>query len=118
MASQDECTWQEVGPGNPFGVRVLDCRPLTWNLLATTPELKVAESFARLCTSDCPDIIERVVPNPVRIQTSLRFPHNGEPLEGIAFKAPEMEVMWDIYIYASVFLFAHSWTGHLIYRAW
>jgi hypothetical protein len=38
-------------------------------------------------------------------------------LEGIVFKAPSMDVKWDIYVYDSVFLFARSWTGDLCYRA-
>lgn len=117
MAPQYEFKWYDVGPDNPFGLRVLDCRPLSWAMVAVSKDPSVAESFARLRSSDGRDLIERAIHNPVRVQTSLRFPHNGEPLNGIAFKAPQMEVKWDIYIYDSVFLFARSWTGDLVYRA-
>src|SRR5262245_24490526 len=117
MTSQYEFKWYDVGPDNPFGLRVLDCRPLSWSMVSTTADLKVAESFDRLRGSDGRDLIERAIPKPVRVPTSLRFPHNGEPLDGIVFKAREMEDMWDIYIYDSVFLFARSWTGDLVYRA-
>ena len=31
-------------------------------------------------------------------------------------KSDALEVKWDIYVHGSVFLFARSWTGKLVYR--
>ncbi len=53
------------------------------------------------------------IPDATHVATSLRFPHNGASLDGVVFKAPEMEVKWDIYCYDSTFLFARSSTGDL-----
>jgi hypothetical protein len=110
--------WYDRGPENPFGIRSLDCRPMTWNLVSTTASLAIAESYARLRTADGKELLSAVIPNSIRIPTALHFPHNGARLEGIVFKADSMEVKWDIYIYDSVFLFARSWTGELQFRAW
>ncbi len=110
--------WYDPGPENPFGIRILDCRPMTWNLVATTGDLAVAESYGRLRAANGRELIGVAIRDAVRFPASLRFPHNGAPLEGVVFKADSMDVKWDIYIYDSVFLFARSWTGELRFRAW
>ncbi len=109
--------WYEAGPENPFGIRLLDCRPLTHSVVATTSDRSVAERYNLLRASDGRDLITAPIIDSVRCPASLRFPHNGAVLDGIVFKAPSMDVKWDIYIYDSVFLFARSWTGELRYRA-
>ena len=109
--------WYETGPENPFGVRLLDCRPLTQTVVATTTDRSIAERYNFLRASDGRDLIAARITDSIRCPASLRFPHNGAPLEGVIFKAPSMDVKWDIYIYDSVFLFARSWTGELRYRA-
>jgi hypothetical protein len=109
--------WHDPGPGNPFGIRVLDCRSLTGNVIATTKDKAVAECYNYLRGSDGRDLIGAAIEDPVRCPVFLKFPHNGAKLEGIVHKAGSMDVKWDIYVYNSVFLFARSWTGELCYRA-
>jgi hypothetical protein len=109
--------WHDPGPGNPFGIRVLDCRSLTLSVIATTKDKAVAERYNFLRGSDGSDLIGAAIEDPIHVPVSLKFPHNGEKLEGIVFKAGSMDVKWDIYVYDSVFLFARSWTGELCYRA-
>lgn len=113
-----EFIWHEPGDDNPFGIRVLDIRPLTHTLVSTAQNPDIAESFGRQRYSDGRDLIDAKIESPETVSCALRFPHNGAPLEGIVFKAKSMESKWDIYIYDSVFLFARSWTGDLVYRAW
>lgn len=67
--------------------------------------------------SDGREFIDAEFENPATIACDLTFPRNGDPLEGIVFKADSMDVKWGIYIYAFVFLFVRSWTGDLRYRA-
>jgi hypothetical protein len=109
--------WYNPGPENPFGVRVLDCRPLTWHVVATTKDRTIAERYNLLRSNDGKDLIGAVIKDSMRFPVSLKFPHNGQKLEGIVYKADSMDVKWDIYIYDSTFLFARSWTGELCYRA-
>jgi hypothetical protein len=110
-------TWHEPGAGNPFGIRVLDCRPMTWSLVSSTRDPAIAARYLKLRASDGKDLVGAPIADAVTVPASLRFPHNGQPLEGIVFKADGMEVKWDVYIYDSVFLFARSWTGELGFRA-
>lgn len=112
-----EFRWYEVGPDNPFGIRVLDCRPLTWNLVSTSRSPSVAERYVALRASDGHELVDAPIEDSVHMRTSLELPHNGAPLEGVVSKSDSMEVKWDIYIYDSVFLFARSWSGQLVYRA-
>ena len=108
-----------VDPGeeNPLPVRILDVRDLTWNIVATTSDEKVAESFNIQRHSDGREYIDAEIPNPETVQCNLVFPHNGDELEGIIYKADSMDIKWDIYIYDATFLFVRSWTGQLQYRA-
>ena len=114
---QYDFKWHEIGPDNPFGVRFLDVRPLTWNVVAATKEQRIAESFSRQRQTDGREFISAEITDSTTIACDLRIPHNGQPLEGIVFKSDAMEVKWDIYVYESVFLFVRSWTGELQYRA-
>ena len=116
LAEPCQFKWLEVGPQNPFGVRVLDCRPFTQTATAFTTEKVIAERYNLLRASNGRDLISETIPHSVRFPASLRFPHNGAQPEGVVFKAPSMDFKWDIYIYDSVFLFARSWTGELRYR--
>lgn len=109
--------WYELGPDNPFPVRILDVRSLTGTVVATTSNKDIAERYLTLRGSDGRDLIPAIIPESVWIPSSLKFPHNGAPLEGIVFKAESMDVKWDIYIYEGCLLFARSWTGELKYRA-
>ena len=109
--------WYDPGPENPFGIRVLDCRPLTWHVVATTKDKAIAERYNYLRRSDGKDLVSAPINDSIRCRVSLKFPHNGAALEGIVSKADSMDVKWDIYIYDSIFLFARSWTGELCYRA-
>ena len=86
-------------------------------MVAMTSDQRIAEQGARLRSSDGKDLIGGLIPDAIHVTTSLRFPHNGASLDGVVFKAPEMEVKWDIYCYDSTFLFARSWTGDLCFRA-
>lgn len=113
----EDFQWHDPGPENPFGVRYLDCRPLTQTVTAWTEDPEIATRYTELRHCDGKNLISAAIPDAVRCPASLIFPHNGAALEGIVFKSPEMEVKWDVYIYDSVFYFARSWTGELHFRA-
>ena len=116
-SAEPSLTWHEPGPDNPFGIRLLDCRPFTWNLVSTTQDPEIATRYSSLRENDGRDLIGRTIHDSVRVAASLTFPHNGAELLGIASKSDSMEVKWDTYFYDSAFLFARSWTGELRYRA-
>ena len=84
-AVHPDLPWHDPGPANPFGVRVLDCRSVTWSMVATTADPKVAESFVLLRGSDGKNLIGAPIPDSVWLPTSVRFPHNGAHLDGVVF---------------------------------
>ncbi len=112
-----EFKWYDPGDENPFPFRILDVRGLTWNVVATTSDVKVAESFNIQRQTDGREFIDAELENSITVECNLFFPHNGDRLEGIVYKANSMDVKWDIYVYGSTFLFVRSWTGQLQYRA-
>ena len=44
--------WYEAGNDNPFPIRILDVRSLTWNIIATTSDINIAKSFNAQRQSD------------------------------------------------------------------
>ena len=112
-----EYSWYELGQENPFNKRVLDVRPLTWNVVASTTDKAIAEKYLKLRNSDGYDLVGSSPSDALTTKCDLSYPHNGEDLRGIVFKADSMDVKWDIYIYDSVFYFSRSWSGALIYKA-
>lgn len=112
-----EFKWYDPGPDNPFPIRILDVRSLTWKVVATTSDMKIAESFSAQRQTDGREFVEAEIENSKTIECNLVFPHNGDPLQGVVYKADSMDVKWDIYIYDSVFHLVRSWTGQLQYRA-
>lgn len=109
--------WIEIGKDNPFNKRILDVRSLTWNVVATTKDKSVAESYNHLRNSNGQEYIGIDIENGDTIDTILEYSHNGEALEGIVFKSDSMDCKWDIYIYNNIFYFTRSWLGELVYKA-
>ncbi|MDU1904273.1 MAG: hypothetical protein E6772_05760 [Dysgonomonas sp.] len=110
--------WHEIGEGNPFNKKILDVRPLTWNVLAFTKDKEVAETYNRLRNSTGREYIGSNIPENIISEINIEYPHNGTSLEGIVFKADSMDCKWDIYIYDNIFYFTRSWTGDLVYKAY
>jgi hypothetical protein len=109
--------WYDIGKGNPFNKRILDIRSFTHSKIATTSKKEIAEKYNTLRTSTGEEHIGITIPNSKTIHSNLSYPHNGESLRGVAFKADSMDCKWDIYVYDNYFYFTRSWTGELVYKA-
>jgi hypothetical protein len=109
--------WHDVGEGNPFNKRILDCRDYTQNNLATTGDKSIAESFNRLRRSDGTEYLLQDFTNKIAIETNLMYPPTTSQLTNLVFKAETFDEKWDIYIYDNCFYFTRSWTGELVYKA-
>jgi len=108
--------WHEIGEGNPFSERILDIRSITLNLVATTREKWVAENYTKTRGDNGERFSGQDIDESIEIACNIRYPHNGEPLEGIVSKAESMDVKWDIYAYGEWFYFVRSWTSELVYK--
>jgi hypothetical protein len=102
---------------NAWGLRLLDCRPLTVTSTSLTNDRRIAESFAKLRYSDGRQHMGVSPANAARLDSDLLFPFNGESLDGPLFLADVMEDKWDIYLYDEHLYFARSWSGDLPLRA-
>jgi hypothetical protein len=111
------CEWLDVGPNNPFDVRILNVLPCTQTLTSTTQNRDIAKSFVELRQSDGSQFRNVKIEGGVNVSCDLNIPFPDEIDDGPIFKASEMEDKWDIYVYDSIFYFVRSWLGNLIHRA-
>lgn len=109
--------WLEIGSGNPFNARVLDIRPLTQTVTATTQNPDVAKRFLELRESDGSDLANTSADGWISVACSLEVAFPTAPIDGPLYKAAQMEDKWDIYAYDSALYFSRSWTEILIYKA-
>jgi hypothetical protein len=109
-------TWYPIGEGNPFDESILDIRCVTLNLVSTTKDQSIAENFNISRSDDGKQYIDQDIPDGKSFTSNIRYPHNGEELEGVVFKAESMDVKWDIYAYGEWFYFVRSWTSDLVYK--
>jgi hypothetical protein len=112
----DEPKWIEVGKGNPFDQRILDIRCITLKVVATTKEKWIAENYTNTRSDDGKQYIDKNILGSIKYNCNIRYPHNGDQLDGIVSKAESMDVKWDIYAYGDWFYFVRSWTSELIYK--
>ena len=109
--------WYDIGEGNPFNKRVLDCRDFTQTNLATTADPKVVQTFNRLRQSDGKEYVKQEVDKKSVVEVNLNYPPTKSELNGLVFKAMSFDEKWDIYVYDKCFYFVRSWTGELVYKA-
>lgn len=108
--------WYEIGEGNPFSERILDIRSITLNIVATTREKWIAENYTQTRSDNGERFIGQDIDGAAEFPCDIRYPHNGDKLEGIVSKAESMDVKWDIYAYGDWFYFVRSWTSELLYK--
>jgi hypothetical protein len=97
--------WYDVGKGNPFNKKILECRDYTQNNLATTRDKTLAETFNQLRSSDGKEYASQDFKDKITVETSLKYPPTGSPLTNLVFKASSFDEKWDIYIYDNCFYF-------------
>lgn len=102
---------------NPFGLRVLDCRPFSTTMISTTKDPNIAARFTHLRTASGEEHQGRHPEDALSVRCELTYPFNGESRNGPLFVAQQMEDKWDIYLYDGHLYFARSWTGELALRA-
>jgi hypothetical protein len=102
---------------NPFGMRVLDCRPFSTTMISATKDPNIAARFSQLRRASGEEHRGRIPEDAVVARCNLSYLFNGEFRDGPLFVAQQMEDKWDIYLYDGHLYFARSWTGELVFRA-
>ena len=108
--------WLEASQ-NPFGMRVLDCRPLARASRSMTSNPSSVVTFAELRTSMGLEHRGKTPPGTSRVEWHIDYPFDGGVADGPLFRAQAMEDKWDIYLYDGVLYFARSWNGSLMATA-
>ena len=110
-----QLTW--LGPDqNPFGLRVLDCRPFSTTMISTTKDPDIAARFSQARGSTGEEFRGRQPSDSLTVPCGLCYPFSGESQDGPLFMAGQMEDKWDIYLHDGHLYFARSWTGELVFR--
>lgn len=102
---------------NPFGILLLDVRPLTQTYTSWTADPEILEKYGAQRENDGVTFIVSPILGSEVVACGLSFDLPRPEDEGPVFKATCMEDKWDIYHYAGYLLFARSWTGELVFRA-
>lgn len=107
--------WIEASD-NPWGVRILDCRPVSMAWTSTTKAPDIAASFVKLRTADGRAHL-KAEPLPVKVSGELTMPEINMPPEGCFSLARQMEEKWDLFHFDHRLFVSRSWTGVLGYTA-
>lgn len=109
--------WYEADDNeNIFGLKILDIRSFTQNVLTTTKDPKIAENFAILAKSKGEQYKDQFPENHTTINCNLKYTCRGADT-GSIYRAPEMEIKWHIFYHGDFFFFVRSWSGELVHRA-
>jgi len=107
-----EIRWIEAAE-NPWGVRLLDLRPVTLGMISTSADPECAAnalSYAR----DDGSSFEGMEPNSKRsVQVNLRYRIEQPFSDGVLFIPTCMEEKWAIFYRGGRILFVRSWTREL-----
>jgi hypothetical protein len=113
-ATFERLVWLEPHE-NPFGVRVLDCRPIAETFLSASEDAASIRFFGSPEARSGEQFRGQRPEAAVRVACALVYPLAVPLPEGPVFLAGAMEEKWNVYHFAGVLYFARSWTGHLQY---
>lgn len=115
-ASFESLVWLEPSE-NPFGVRVLDCRPIAESFMSGSKDEASVRFFGSAEARSGEQFQGQHPQDTLRASCELVYPLATPLPEGPVFLAGAMEEKWNIYHFADVLYFVRSWTGQLQYAA-
>lgn len=103
-----EIRWIEA-EDNPWGVPILDVRPITLHMLSTSRDPQCATNAVSFGQDDGTGFIGQDPPSGRTVKTVLRFKVDRMLADGVLFAPREMEHKWAIFCHAKRLLFVRSW---------
>lgn len=117
------CHWVEAS-ANPWGVRVLDIRPVTLRMLSASQNPEVAVNAVSFASDDGTSFIDQQPPEATRnivatpaAANSLTYKTDGVLADGVLFVPQVMEHKWAIFYHGKEIIFVRSWTRQVHLRA-
>jgi hypothetical protein len=115
-ATREALTWLEPQE-NPFGIRVLDCRPMAEHWISTTKDPEAIRFLFSTESLSGTQFCGQRPENSSQFECELVYPLSTTLPDGAVFLAGEMEDKWNVYHFAGVVYFVRSWNGKLRYTA-
>ncbi len=100
--------WIEAAD-NPWGVRVLDVRPVTLNMLSMSTDPRYATNAVSYGQDDGTSFIGQRPPVTRVTEASLRFPIDRMLADGVLFIPREMEHKWALFYHLGKIICVRSW---------
>jgi hypothetical protein len=100
--------WIEAS-NNPWGVRLLDVRPVTLTMLSTSADPQCATNAISFGQDDGSSFIGETPPARRITEASLRFPVDRILADGVLFVPREMEHKWALFYHRGEVICVRSW---------
>jgi hypothetical protein len=111
-----EPSWIEAAD-NPFGVRILDVRPVTLGTLSMSRDPKMAANAVSYGGEVGSSFSAASPAGARRVEASLRYRAPEHLVDGALFIPGEMEDKWALFIQARTLLLVRSWRREVVLRA-
>lgn len=95
---------------NPWGVRVLDVRPVTLTMLSTSTDPQCATNAVSFGNDDGTGFIGQAPASERIVETSLRFPVDHVLFDGVLFVPRTMEHKWALFFHQGELIAVRSWS--------
>lgn len=94
---------------NPWGLKILDLRPISQNMLSTSKDSKMATNAISYNQEDGTTFKDYLPKSEKITSSSLTIPIDGKLEEGVLFNPSTMENKWAIYFMNDHLIFIRSW---------
>ncbi len=98
---------------NPWGIELLDVRPITQEALLFTKDPNVAANVGAFSPTDGPSFLDQVSDIKTEAEANIYFRVDPKLFPGALYLPQEMEHKWAIYFCHDLLLFIQSWERRL-----
>jgi hypothetical protein len=103
-----ELKWIEAA-SNSLGVRLLDVRPITQNMLSSSANPLCASNAMSFGQDDGTSFVGQELASRRITETSLRFPVDRTLADGVLYVPSEMEHKWALFFHRGEIICVRSW---------
>lgn len=95
---------------NPWGVRLLDVRPVTQTMLSTSADPQCAVNAISFGQDDGQGFVGQMPESADRFSVDLRYPADQRVADGVLFIPQQMEHKWALFVHRQAIICVRSWT--------
>jgi hypothetical protein len=102
---------------NPWGIKLLDLRPITQGMLSTSQDPQMAANAVSYNSDDGTSFINQEPESGNEITAEISFPTDPMLAPGVLFIPEVMENKWAIFFHQDTIIFVRSWLRKVIVTA-